>query len=308
MGVGKIESMEPTFTDRCESTLLGLALGDAYGRPLEFLSGAMVRSLPVALDQRFMWTDDTHMALYLAEACLELEGFDEERFGDAVGRAFGRWLEDPLMPSTAPGNTCLAGARAWMSGRDWRTSGVRRSDGCGAVMRIAPLPMCLSGLALDRAAHIQAMLTHAHPNAPETAVVGCRLVRALLEGEALSPGLVEGLTPSSGDLSEGLRAAVRVGTSSCQELPEGDVPTGDGGWRAVSALSLAVAAALRWGEDFETAVDRSARIDGDSDSVACLTGMLLGAAGRPLPAAWLQVLPRREAIRDTARALSRGLH
>ena len=57
--------------DRAIAAVLGLALGDAYGRPLEFLSGDAVRSTYVSVDPNdFMWTDDTHMSIYLGQALL----------------------------------------------------------------------------------------------------------------------------------------------------------------------------------------------------------------------------------------------
>lgn len=60
-----------SFHDRAIASFLGLALGDAFGRPLQFVRGPAVRSLPIPIAPgRFDWTDDTHMALYLAEAVL----------------------------------------------------------------------------------------------------------------------------------------------------------------------------------------------------------------------------------------------
>jgi ADP-ribosylglycohydrolase len=49
-------------------------------------------------------------------------------------------------------------------------------------------------------------------------------------------------------------------------------------------------------------VEKAARIRGDSDSVACLTGALLGAAlgEAAIPPDWLQTLPRRTEIADLA--------
>jgi len=79
----------------------------------------------------------------------------------------------------------------------------------------------------------------------------------------------------------------------------------DGGWRAGSALGLAVAAALRWPQDFGLAVEKAARIQGDSDSVACLTGAILGAAlgTAAIPSAWRETLPQRAAIDNLAERL-----
>lgn len=296
-----------SFQHRCENAFLGLALGDAYGQPLEFLTGLAVHETPVPIDDGFRWTDDTHMALYLAEAALEAP-HDDDAWGDAIGRAFVRWLDDPLMPSTAPGNTCLAGVRAWREHKDWRRSGVRRSDGCGAVMRIAPLPMCLSGVALDRAAHVQAVLTHGHPNASASAIAACRILRRVLETGVLRPEWVSReLDEGTDDLRAGLEAALRLAETPFDRLPLEQVPTHDGGWRSVSALALALACALRWTNDPVTAIDRAARHDGDSDSVACLAGMFVGATGARLPEDWLDVLPERQTITELSRRLSAGI-
>ncbi len=305
------------FTDRAVAAFLGLALGDAWGQPLEFLSGAAVRTQPVSLEPgRFRWTDDTHMALYLGQALLLLPPgrLDTDALGRAVGQQFLAWLNDPLMPSTAPGNTCLRGVRRYERTRDWRSSGDPGSDGCGAVMRVVPLPIALEGSELSSAAEVQAVLTHAHPNAIEAAIAGSQLTRWALEQARFDGALVRsaiarlrGDWGRGGVVADALEAAIVFAEQGSPSwLDEPAIPTGDGGWRAASALGLAVAAALRWGSDFATAVDKAARIHGDSDSVACLCGMLLGAAGGTavLPAAWLAVLPEREAIRDLARGLA----
>ncbi len=320
------EHSSPVRRDPALASFLGLALGDAYGRPLEFKSAPRVYTAPAGPGHDFMWTDDTHMALYLAEA-VRAHGpgpLDADRFGQCVGERFSDWLSDPLTPSTAPGNTCMAGVREWRRSGDWRTSGVATSDGCGAVMRICPLAVGFSGTDLVAAASIQASLTHGHPNAAEASVAASWLLRRLLEGAALTPALVEEAVAcfSSGDWpSEGgstaaaLAAAVTLAADTrAHWLDDAAIPDGDGGWRAPSALGLAVAAALRWGVDergvvttegFITAVDRAARISGDSDSVACLTGMLLGAAGGTgiLPPDWLAALPQRDRITEAVDGL-----
>ena len=112
---------------------------------------------------------------------------------------------------------------------------------------------------------------------------------------------------SQGTVGAALRAAVHQADAPGEGwLYEGAIPAVDGGWRSPSALGLAVAAALRWGWDFATAVEKAARIDGDSGSVAALTGMLLGAAGgtEVLPAHWVAAVRDREEIETTARALA----
>lgn len=305
--------------DRCLAAFLGLALGDAYGRSLEFVHGAQVRTMTVSIPSpAFMWTDDTHMALYLSVALGRLgrrgvARLSEDALGRSVGEAFIEWAADPLTPSTSPGATCLRGTAAFGRGRDWRTSGLPESDGCGAVMRIAPLPMVFSGQSLVTAARVQAMVTHAHPNAPAAAVGACLLLRALLDGGALSAEVVLATAAQVRRLPEGtetvalaLEAAVaQAARPELQWLDEDDIPDGDGGWRSPSALGLAVVAALRWGHDAALAMEKAARIDGDSDSVACLAGMLIGGAHgtAALPERWLRALPQRERIEAAVASL-----
>jgi len=315
-----------TFADRAIGAFLGLALGDAYGRPLEFIRGHGVRSAPAGPGHDFRWTDDTHMALYLGQAALEHGPgpLNADRFGSLVGEQFSAWLDDPLTPTTAPGSTCMAGARAWRRCRDWNSSGDRGSDGCGAVMRICPLPILYRGEDLRAAARVSALITHAHPNAPEAAMAVCWMTRALLEGRPLDEALVreamakvEGVWDGGGGSTVGaLASALAFAERDDGEwLDEKSIPDGDGGWRAPSALGLAVASALRWGVDstgrvdaasFALAVEKSARIDGDSDSVACLTGMMLGAIGGSgvLPTVWLEALPERRRIEEMAKNLA----
>jgi len=303
-------AMVPAFPDCARAALLAHACGDRFGAPLEFVSDARVRTRKVVLGN---WTDDTHMSLYLGEAILAHGPgpLRPDPFGQAVGDAFVRWLHDPLSPSTAPGGTCLSGARRFERQRDWQSSGIRESDGCGAVMRIVPLALALAlafrGADLLEAARISALLTHAHPNALEAAMAGAWLVGQVLETGVWGGDLVEeairgleGPWSQGGTVAAGLRAALVWAGQGDDWLDEGLIPPGDGGWRSGSALGLAVAAALRWPDDLGLAVEKAARIRGDSDSVACLTGALLGAAlgEAAIPPDWLKTLPRRTEIAD----------
>lgn len=318
--------MTTTRRERARAAFLGLSLGDAYGRPLEFVRLPSVRTRPVSTSAgSFRWTDDTHMSLYLGQALLDVGAarlsaghLDTDALGRAIGAQFVTWSEDPLTPSTAPGGTCLTGAYAFARDRSWRTSGVAASDGCGSVMRVVPLALAMGGEELLRAAEVSSVVTHAHPNAIAVAAAGALLCRRVLEEGAFGPAHVEAVIrvvraryPLAVDVAPALEAGLREGARSDEEwLDERAVPAGDGGWRGPSALGLAVAAALRWGgerpEAFALAVEKAARIDGDSDSVACLVGMLLGAAYGPgaLPAAWLAAIPEAERIGALADALT----
>jgi len=136
----KHQSAGPAYADRARAALLAHACGDRFGAPLEFVSAASVRTRTVVLGN---WIEDTHMSFCLGEAILAHGPgpLRPDSFGQAVGEAFVRWLHDPLMPSTAPGGTCLSGARRFQRRCDWRGIGIKESDGCGAVMRVCPVAL-----------------------------------------------------------------------------------------------------------------------------------------------------------------------
>lgn len=136
-------------------------------------------------------------------------------------------------------------------------------------------------------------------------MAGAWLVRQVLDtgtwNETLVEGAIHGLNGPwhlGGSVAASLRAALAWADRNEDWLDEAMIPPGDGGWRSGSALGLAVAAALRWPTDLGLAVEKSGRIRGDSDSVACLTGALLGAAlgTAAIPADWLETLPQHAHI------------
>lgn len=242
----------PDHRDRGRATLLAHACSDRYGAALEFIADASVRDRAIELDN---WTDDTHMSLYLGEAILT-DGagrLQSERLGQAIGDAFVRWSHDPLTPSTAPGHTCLSAAANLEHSRDWRSSGIKSSDGCGAVMRVAPLALAYRRPELLEAARLSALVTHAHPNALEAAIAFTWLLGQVLDSDRLDSALAEhaakqlqGDWNQGGNVTASLRAALLWVPREEAWLDEAMIPPGDGGWRSGSALGLAVAVALRW--------------------------------------------------------------
>jgi ADP-ribosylglycohydrolase len=115
----------------------------------------------------------------------------------------------------------------------------------------------------------QAALTHADPAAGWGAAIGVALVRAAINGEdplASLPDVVRSTPPAQHDLFAEILAAGRHPADAA--LPNGSV------W---GCLSQAVWA-FRTTDSFEAAVIDAIDIGGDTDTVACVTGALAGAA------------------------------
>jgi ADP-ribosylglycohydrolase/protein-tyrosine phosphatase len=300
---------------RIEGAFLGLALGDAYGRTLEFVSGEAVQQNAVLIDRNsFMWSEETHISMYVADAVLQMpqSKFEGEQFGHLLGSYLTTWMDDPLMPATNPGNTTLAGIRNYKKIKDWTLSGVRSGDGSAAVTRLCPIALAYDGSVLDEASQIAAQITHAHPNAIASAFATARLLRTCLTQGTLSAQHIQEVISEldkrfdAPEVSETLSAClIEIERTDLEWLDDAQLPLGDGGWRCPSTLGLALIATLKWGDDIPLAIEKAARISGDSDAVAALTGMFLGGTRgvSQLPNNWLSVLPQREEIRTKSRKL-----
>ena len=106
--------------NRYRGSLLGLAVGDALGTTLEFSRPGsfepltdMIGGGPFDLEPG-QWTDDTSMALCLAESLVEVGDFDPI---DQLER-YVRWLQDGHLSSTGRffdiGNTTVAALRRFV--------------------------------------------------------------------------------------------------------------------------------------------------------------------------------------------------
>ena len=134
--------------ERFRWCLLGLATGDALGTTLEFKpSGsfnqiqAMVGGGPFNLVPG-QWTDDTSMALCLAESLIECQDFDPK---DQMKR-YLKWHREGYLSSTGfcfdIGNTIKSALmRFEKSGDPYSGSDDPRTAGNGSIMRLAPVPM-----------------------------------------------------------------------------------------------------------------------------------------------------------------------
>lgn len=188
-----------TLQDRIRGSLIGGAIGDALGYPVEFIYsfGEIQKRYGergiTRLDVR--WTDvdstsvgkavisdDTQMTLYTANGLLNAskQGLSPE---SAIRRAYIEWYltqigkkspkyrdcwisEVPeLNHRRAPGNTCMSALYDIYRGKD----PMNNSKGCGGVMRIAPLPLYaavqnrMSIEEADLLAGEAAEITHQHP-------------------------------------------------------------------------------------------------------------------------------------------------
>ncbi|MBW1991175.1 MAG: ADP-ribosylglycohydrolase family protein [Deltaproteobacteria bacterium] len=291
--------------------LFGLALGDALGGPVKFKS---VQEIQAEYGPRgileppepALFTDDTQMTLAVAEALIEAGHQDLETLMAAVSRRFIAWLNSPEN-TRAPGNTCLEGCRRLEAGIPWRQSGKAGSKGCGAAMRVAPIGYFYQHdvARLKEVAAATALCTHNHPTALVAAQAAAYLVKLALD--EILPGFFlprlkeefQGQDPEFDQALNRLEQALRL-----IDLPVALAHIGSG-WVAEEAVMAAFYCFLEFPYDFRNAVRLAANIDGDSDSVACITGGISGAYRglKNLPQEWLKRLEKADYLADVARRL-----
>ncbi len=140
--------MDKKLRDRFRGSLFGLAAGDALGTTLEFKRPGTFEPIqdivgggPFSLEPG-QWTDDTSMALCLAESLMERNGFDPK---DQMQR-YQHWYREGYLSSTGDcfdigGTVSSALHRFEQTGEPFSGPTDPHSAGNGSLMRLAPLPL-----------------------------------------------------------------------------------------------------------------------------------------------------------------------
>ncbi|HEY3507449.1 MAG TPA: ADP-ribosylglycohydrolase family protein [Actinocatenispora sp.] len=271
------------FRSRVRGCLLGGAIGDALGAPVEFRSLAEIRArcgdggvreyLPYEGTFGAV-TDDTQMTLFTVEGLIRAGVRTDRGIGFTVGTvhaAYDRWLDTQRLPGPpadasgflarqpwlyarrAPGTTCLTALTEARRGADrprqYGGQADNDSKGCGTVMRSAPF-----GLLPDRPvdylfdmAVTAAGYTHGHRTGQLAAGAFAALVDGLRRGADL-PDAVDGARRllATYDGHEETTAALDAAVRAARERPATaeTVESLGGGWIAEEALAIGVYAAL----------------------------------------------------------------
>ena len=300
---------EPTTRDRFRGCLLGLAVGDALGATLEFQPPGsfepiddMVGGGPHCLEPG-QWTDDTSMALCLAESLIECGGFDA---ADQV-RRYVRWQREGYMSSTGDcfdiGNTVSAALSRFVEhGDPYAGSADPHSAGNGSLMRLAPVPMYYASDAAQAITRAAASSRTTHQ--AQEAVDACRYFAGLLVGALhgvdketlLSPAYcpVEGLW-------EHEPLAEKIAQVAAGSFKDRNPPDIKGTGYVVESLEAALWAFHR-SDSFREGALLAVNLGDDADTTGAIYGQLAGAhyGAQAIPSAWHQKLAMAAEIMSLA--------
>ena len=295
-----------SIRDRAVGAFLGLAVGDAVGTTLEFKARDkqervkdMVGGGPFGLKPG-EWTDDTTMALALAESLADCGALDCR---DLMDR-FVRWWKDGEYSCTGScfdiGNTTRAAlARYERSGDPLAGSTDPHSAGNGSLMRLSPVALRYwdDRATLDAAATEQSRTTHA----AETTVDACRGFAELLADAIAGKSRAEVLAPRPFDGSPEIK---RILAGSWRGKRREEISSS--GYVA-STKEAAIWSVART-SDFRGAVLLAANLADDADTVAAVTGQLAGALYGlgGIPDEWLGRVAWKDRLMDVADRLTRS--
>ena len=306
--------MNGNFLSKAKAVVVGHAVGDALGVPVEFSKREELDKNPV-VDMRAYGTfrmpkgafsDDTSMSL----CALDVLGGDKINF-DRVMENFGKWYYEGAFTPTGEtfdvGNTCSFAIENYFFGKkSWRECGMKgeRDNGNGSLMRIHPFALHAYRLNTDektkiRIVELASSLTHAH----ERALIGCGIYSFLLWElldrpclESIVSGLktAEAYYRNRAESEKYRRVFSFANLETVRRVEREDIRSSG---YIVDSLEAAVWCLLTT-SSYRACVLKAVNLGGDTDSVAAIAGGLAGAlyGYERIPREWRESLLKREEI------------
>ena len=298
--------------DRYRGCLLGLAVGDAVGTTVEFRAPGtfepltdMVGGGPFRLEPG-QWTDDTSMALCLAESLIARQGFDPL---DQMQR-YTRWYREGHLSSTGTcfdiGNTVRDALLQFERTRKAYSGSTHpMAAGNGSLMRLAPAPLAYARAPREaiRKAGESSRTTHG----AAAAIAACRYFAALIVGAVGGVSqkklLSKAFSPAP-DLWEVYPLVKEIDEIAMGSFKTRQPPEIAGTGYVVRSLEAALWAFYH-SEDFREGCLLAANLGNDADTTAAIYGQLAGAyyGWQGIPAAWREQVALRGTILQMAAQL-----
>ncbi|BDX30388.1 ribosylglycohydrolase [Mycobacterium antarcticum] len=290
--------------DRAYGVLLGTAAGDALGAPYEFQPArgpektvAMVGGGAFGWEPG-EWTDDTSMAIAIAEVAAAGADLRDESAQDAIVERWYGWsrASKDVGIQTRSVLDYVGTQRGWSLPARYAALQMHersgRTGGNGALMRTAPVALAYlhDEDALVTAAREISALTHYEPDAGEACVLWCCAIRhAVLTGELDVRVGLSHLDAKSRDTWSHRLAEAEASSPAEIENNGWVVAALQAAWCAIHTTNTAQGPPA---EHLTRGLDAAVRAGDDTDTVAAIAGGLLGAAygASAVPSAWRRLL------------------
>jgi ADP-ribosylglycohydrolase len=297
--------------ERYRGALLGLAAGDALGTTLEFKPPGTFAPLADMIGggefhlKPGEWTDDTSMALCLAESLIEKRGFDAK---DQMDR-YCLWYERGHLSSTGRcfdiGNTVRDALETYRrTGKPFSGSESPDTAGNGSLMRLAPIPLFFASNPKQAIHYASESSRTTH--ATKAAVDACRYFAGLLVGalqgrpkeELLRPNFYPGDEPSFWNENS---LDPKIATIAAGSFKKKEPPEIRGTGYVVDSLEAALWAFDR-SHSFREGALLAVNLGNDADTTGAIFGQIAGAfyGCEAIPPGWRAKLRMRDFIQEKA--------
>lgn len=341
IATSSIEKINPLFPkhtkENYKACLIGGAVGDALGNPVEFLWLDEIKRTygkdgikDMVLNRgKAEITDDTQMTIFTADGLLKsaLTNFDENSKPNmsCVYSSYQDWLKTQMSPfkenkkgwlanisnlysRRAPGNTCLGSLINGIPGSIENPQ--NKSKGCGGVMRVAPVGLMYyknPELAFEIGAQCAA-LTHGSADAYLPAGIHSSIIAQVIQGKTIEEavdGSIEILKKYKNheNVLGLLNNAKYLASSDFSD--ENAIRALGEGWHGDEAIAIATYCILKYPNNFEQAVEVAVNHSGDSDSTGSIVGNILGASlgENAIPKRWTKNLELQNELSTLANDL-----
>lgn len=296
------------FWEKVRGGVIGHAVGDALGVPVEFVARKELAQQPVDSMEGYgthnmppgTWSDDTSMSICLLQSLIDCQRFDY----DDIMLNFLKWRLDGEFTATGKtfdvGGTCSVALMDYQRGKlpmECGGSSVT-SNGNGSLMRVLPVALvCYREGVDDPAKRLEitknvSSLTHAH----DISVMGCYIY------VNIACSLLEGLTPRQA-YERVKQVDYSMFSQEAQEsywrvLKAGDIGACTKNVIRSSGYVVHSLEAALWcllnGENYRDTVLKAVNLGGDTDTIGAITGSLAGIyyGFEDIPAQWVGELRR----------------
>ena len=306
------------------NALLGQAVGDAFGVPVEFLSRVRVRALDLRemqgsdSDTRIVsrwdmipkgsWSDDTSMTVASLASFIDNGGKID--YEDQMSRFVRWWDKGEYCCLSYPfglGGNVSASMKRFQAGVPALECGGKDyfDNGNGALMRILPFSLyCIfNQLDMDETVKITgngSTITHGHEISRMCCFIWTEFLRVLAKGAGVNEAIehIEGLPYRKWFSDETLEEVDFVTERKVRNLTEDDI--GETGY-VVDTLYSALFS-LNHANDFEMSIRNAVNLGYDTDTAGVVTGMAAGIlyGVDSIPPLWLDALGKRKYLADMA--------
>jgi ADP-ribosylglycohydrolase len=296
--------------DRACGVFLGTAAGDALGAAYEFgpprgpeLEVAMVGGGAFGWEPG-EWTDDTSMAVAIAEVAATGVDLRQEEALDAITRRWHEWSQHAKDVGVQTRSVLSRAGRHGISAQTARAESAAlhkltgRTAGNGSLMRTAPVALAYldDEAALVEAAREVSALTHHDSEAGDACVLWCLAIRhAVLNGVLDARIGLQHIPIERRDLWTSRLDVAEASQPSDFKNNGWVVEALQAAWSAIATTPVPQddpATGIFRVDHLRLALDTAVRGGGDTDTVAAIAGGLLGAAygASAIPAEWRRVL------------------